>query len=74
MATAQKEKAPKPATAQKENSDHYQEWLVAIKDKKAEKLKCIRECVKITDEEAETLNAGILEGSNTQAKMYFKPE
>lgn len=39
-----------------------------------EKLKVSRPCVKISEEEAETLNAGILDGGNTYAKMYFKPE
>ena len=53
---------------------HYQEWKVQILNGKAEKLKVIRECVKITDEQAETLNSGVIDGGNTYASMYFKAE
>jgi hypothetical protein len=61
---------------------HYQEWRVEIKAemdgdkvvKKYEKLKISRPCVKITDQEAETLNNGVLEGPNTFSLMYFKAE
>lgn len=57
---------------------HYQEWEVKIvnKDGKfvAEKLKVLREVVKITEEEAEILNTGVLEGGNTYGKMYYLPE
>jgi hypothetical protein len=56
------------------NSNHYQEWEVKIVNGQYEKLKISRKCVKISDNEAETLNAGILTGGNTYAKMYFKPE
>lgn len=69
-----------PATSEKK---HYQEVKVEIKanikdgkvvGKTFEKLKVVRECVKITDEEAETLNAGVLDGPNTITSMYFKAE
>lgn len=53
---------------------HYQEWRVEIKDKKAEKLKIVRPRVLITDQQADTLNHGVLNGGNTYASMYFKPE
>lgn len=53
---------------------HYQEWEVKIENKEAVKLKISRSVVKITEAEAETLNAGVLNGGNTYAKMYFLPE
>ena len=63
-----------PDATEVEKPVHFQEWEVKIDKKVAEKLKISRPCVKISDEEAETLNAGILDGPNTYAKMYFKPE
>lgn len=67
----EKVKAPK-------KTDHFEEWEVKIANStdgpRAEKLKLKRKCVKITEEQAETLNAGILKGGNTYAKMYFRPE
>jgi hypothetical protein len=55
---------------------HWQEVECKIiqteKGPVAEKLKVIRETVKITDEEAATLNAGRLTGGNLYVKMYFK--
>jgi len=53
---------------------HYEEWDVKVAGGKAEKLKISRPVVKISEEEADTLNAGILTGGNTYAKMYFLPE
>jgi hypothetical protein len=62
---------------------HYQEWKCEIKSeikdgvvvgKSVEKLKLVRECVKITDAEAEVLNAGVKDGSSSIASMYFKAE
>ena len=64
----------------KSNGPVYQEWDVQISITKDgngktqysyEKLKISRKAVKITDEEAETLNHGVLTGGNTYAKMYF---
>ncbi len=59
-------------------SKHYQEWEVKItrtpEGPVAEKLKVLRPVVKITDEQAETLNAGRLEGGNTYTQMYYLPE
>ena len=40
----------------------------------AEKLKLTRPCVKITKEEADILNEGVLNGPNTFGFMYFRPE
>lgn len=64
-------KAPKKA-------NYFEEWECKITNSqdgaKFEKLKIKRKCVKITEEQAETLNAGILKGGNTYAKMYFRPE
>lgn len=52
--------------------DYWQEWNVRIEGGKAIKTDISRKCVKITDEEAENLNRGILTGGNSYAKMYFK--
>ena len=66
--------------AKKESTPIYAEWLVQIsKDKDTgkptfEKMKIKRPAVKITEEEAETLNRGVLEGPNTFASMYFPAE
>lgn len=66
----------------KTTANHYQEWEVKIAATKkgeqtvytAEKLKLVRPCVKISDQEAEVLNSGVLTGGNTYAKMYYKAE
>ncbi len=50
---------------------HFAEWECKIKNGEAEKLKLRRPCVKISAEEAETLNAGVLGGLNTYGLMYF---
>jgi hypothetical protein len=70
------EKAVKPAikTEEKKAPSYYQEWRVDIKNGKAEKLKIVRPVVKITDQEANTLNEGVLSGFSTAPIMYFKPE
>lgn len=53
----------------------YEKWLCGVKDGKAEKLKLIKAGVQISDEEAETLNAGRLTGGNVgNVEMFFKPE
>ncbi len=60
-----------------EQPTHFEEWQVAIKQTKEgpqhEKLRVLRKTVKITEEEAATLNNGVLLGGNNFAKMYFKP-
>lgn len=38
---------------------------------KAEQLKCMRKNVQISQEEADVLNNGVLEGGNTYARMYY---
>lgn len=53
-------------------SKHYEEWHVKINKNVAEKMKINRACVKISDEQAEILNEGVLYGNNTYALMYFK--
>lgn len=53
---------------------HYQEWDVKISTGNYDKLKIVRPVVKITEDQAETLNEGVLHGGNTYAKMYFLPE
>jgi hypothetical protein len=53
----------------------YQEWEVKIEQGKAKKLAISRPKVKITDDQADILNRGVIEGpNNTYAKMYFLPE
>jgi hypothetical protein len=67
--------SPKPAvTGVTVKHKWYEEWLVRIgTDNKEEKLKKLRDCVKITDEQAEILNEGRRYGGNTITEMYFKP-
>lgn len=53
----------------------YEKWLCAVKDGEPDKLKLIKAGIQITDEEAETLNAGRLTGGNVgNVEMFFKPE
>ena len=58
----------------------FQEWKAEIKTDKEtgaksfEKLKLIREVVKITPEQAELLNDGLLYGGNSIVNAYFRPE
>ncbi len=65
---------PAKKSKKKDDAVHYQEWDVQITGKTYEKLKVSREVVKITEEEAETLNHGVSQGGNNYAKMYFLPE
>lgn len=64
---------PKPEES-KSAKKGFVEWEVKITAGEYEKMKISRPCVKITEQEAETLNAGVLNGGNNYAKMYFKPE
>lgn len=58
----------------------FQEWKAEIKTDKEtgaksfEKLKLVRESVKITPEQAELLNDGLLYGGNGIVNAYFRPE
>lgn len=54
-----------------DNNTYYEEWYCGVSNKKAEKLKVVRQKVNITEEEAIILNRGILTGGNTHANMYF---
>jgi hypothetical protein len=87
MAKAKKESADNatdnlevksPIKEKKENNPFgkqpYQEWEVKIENGVVEKLKISRPLVKITEDQANILNTGVIEGSNTYAKMYFLPE
>jgi len=61
------------------SSDHYQEVEVRFRmeDGKRvyDRVRIIRPVVKITDEQANTLNKGVLENhNNTVASLYLKPE
>jgi hypothetical protein len=73
--TKSKSKAVKAETT----GDHYQEWNCRVLtgedgSKSAKKVELLREVVKITDVEADTLNHGRLHGGNSYAVMYFKAE
>jgi hypothetical protein len=81
--SAKAPKAPKPEIVedfQDEPVDdwgkkkHYQEWTCRVTGGKAEKLKMTRPRVMITDQQAEILNEGVLNGNNKYAQMYFRPE
>ena len=56
----------------------YDEWECKITNTEdgpvEEKLKKIRSNVKISDEQAEILNTGVLKGGNTYGRMYFPAE
>ena len=62
----------------KNSAPTFAEYEVKITNTKEgptyEKLKVSRKAVKITQEEAEALNAGVLHGGNTYTKMYFPNE
>lgn len=68
----------KKQDGEQEVSPGYERWKVQIHQKEEgnsfEKLKLDKKCVKISDEEAETLNSGVLNGGSKYAMMYFKPE
>lgn len=58
---------------------YFEEWecKITVSEKgepEAEKLKKTRDCVKVTEAEAEVINSGLLYGKNTYAKLLFKPE
>ncbi len=72
MAKAARSTKPAKPEAVLPGGDYYEEWNVRIEGGKAVKTDISRKVVKISDFEAETLNAGILSGGNTHAKMYFK--
>lgn len=75
---------PKPLVVNEEEEDtfgkkrKYEEWRVSVKrtDKgvEAEKLKKLRPCVKITEEQANVLNKGVLDGNQIDGTMYYLPE
>jgi hypothetical protein len=61
-------------SVEKAEADYYEEWDCKIVKGVAEKLKRKRTGISITDEQAEILNTGVLNGGNNYALMYFKPE
>jgi hypothetical protein len=72
-----------PAKKGQKKATGYEEWRCEIKlsgsgnevQKQVEKVKRLRENVKITDEEAETLNRGAKDSPRQDfVIMYFKPE
>lgn len=75
--------APKATAAVRKTAIiHFEEWQCQINTilkngeavKEYEKLKKTRSPIVISDEEAEILNDGVLNGNNNYGKMYFKPE
>lgn len=79
--TENKPDEKEPGRKSKEEANeapYYEEWDVQINRSEKgklvyEKLKLSREKVKISEDEANTLNHGVLEGGNQYAKMYFLP-
>jgi hypothetical protein len=54
---------------------HYEEWKVEISKGKFEKLKMQRDRVLLTEEQADLLNAGVIDGGlNKYGVMYFLKE
>ncbi len=82
MAKASKKAADNAASenGNEATTGHFTEWECKItrdpetKKPSAEKLKVVRRVVKITEQEAETLNEGVLNGNNTYGKLYFPAE
>jgi hypothetical protein len=66
----QKEGKAKPGA--KKGADHYEEWHCDFSRGKADPIRVVRPVVKITKEEAETLNNGMLTGGNKNGSYYFK--
>jgi len=52
----------------------YEEWRMERVGDSLQKLKLVRKGIKITDEEAETLNAGAKSPGAVNPIMYFKTE
>lgn len=78
MAKASK---PKPAPEELEQVEtenanlHYEEWRIEKKAGKLEKIKKLRDKVKIPEETANTLNSGFEGQQNVDyGIMYFLPE
>jgi hypothetical protein len=80
---AQTPPAPPAPKAKKSEVVGFEEWRCEVKvsgegnnvRKEVEKVKRLRANVKITDEEAETLNRGAKDSPRTDyVIMYFKPE
>lgn len=86
MAEPKKKTPPPPPENGNEGSEApkfgakeiFDEWRVDVpvigEADKVEKVKILRKGVKITPEQAEILNDGVLWGNNRQGVMYFKPE
>lgn len=73
------EEGKSPAIEEKKQSKKvenpsFEEWYCQIKDGKAEKLKLIRKRVLISEEQANILNEGRINGGNNHANLYFRPE
>lgn len=66
--------ATAPAPAKKPAAPTFSAWRMDRVNGRLEKLKQVRECVKISEEEAEVLNAGAEGSPSANPVMYFKNE
>lgn len=67
-------KPPAKKEETKEKAVVYEEWRMELVGKELQKLKKVRSNVKITEEEAETLNVGATSPGAVNPIMYFKSE
>lgn len=78
MAKASKSKPVTEELEQVETENanlHYEEWRIEKRAGKLEKIKKLRDKVKITEETANTLNSGFADQQNVDyGVMYFLPE
>jgi len=63
-----------PQAAQPEKAAHFEEWRMEKEKGEWVKNKLLRSCVKITQEEADVLNAGSASSDGLQSIMYLSPE
>lgn len=73
----EKPQAPSKESIAKDEGEKpvmYEQWRMEAVNGKLEKLKMLRSNVKITDEEAEILNAGATSPGAVNPIMYLKPE
>lgn len=73
LASAKNNSAPGTNETKAKAAPAYEEWRMERKGDKMEKLKLVRKNVKITEAEAETLNAGASSPGAINPIMYFLP-
>jgi len=64
----------KATKAVKVTAGSFAEWKCEIASGKPEKLKIVRPCVKITKDEADTLNEGRIGSGNKIVNLFFANE